>query len=170
MDHQVRNVKSLNLIHRFRRDETGGTIAELAILIPFLIVMVASVTELGRYFQTYSTLSKSTRASSRYLSKVAHEEPYITVGKNIAYCGKQNCDDAQPVVPNLDFEDVVVTAGFTDPPAGNPQTVTVSIATHSFTPIFDVGALLGNGLTLGLPVRPSTTMYYMWTEPAGAEE
>ena len=74
------------------------------------------------------------------------------------------------MVPNLDFEDIVVTPGYADPPAGNPETVTVGISTHNFTPIFDVGALLGNDLSLGLPVTPSTTMYYMWTEPAGAEE
>ena len=51
-----------------RDNEKGGTLAELAILVPFLIIMAASVSELGRLFQTYTTLSKSTRAAARYLS------------------------------------------------------------------------------------------------------
>jgi hypothetical protein len=162
--------KAYDAIRGLRREETGGTVAELAILLPFLIVMVAAVTEIGRYFQTYSTLAKSTRAASRYLSRNAYEEPYLTLAKNIAYCGNRDCLGADPVVKNLDYGDIVLTAGFTDPPAGNPETVTVSINNHSFTPIFDVGALLGNGLSMQLPVRPHTTMYYMLSEPAGAAE
>jgi Flp pilus assembly protein TadG len=161
---------TFNAMRGLTREETGGTIAELAILLPFLIVMVAAVTELGRYFQTYSTLSKSTRAASRYLSKVGYAEPYLTTAQNIAYCGKQDCAGVDPVVTGLDYNDVELSAGYSDPPGGNPETVTVSINNYSFTPIFDVGALLGNSLSMAMPVRPSTTMYYMWSEPSGAEE
>ncbi len=156
------------------RNETGGTIAELAILIPFLIVMVAAVTELGRFFQTYSTLAKSTRASARYLSKVAYDGPdgpYARVAKNIAFCAKRDCTGIDPVVSNLEMDDIVVFPPEYPPGGeGNPITVTVRIQNYTFAPLFDIGALLNSTFTLALPVRPSTTMYYMWTEPAGAEE
>ncbi|HEU4433886.1 MAG TPA: hypothetical protein VFR51_10840, partial [Pyrinomonadaceae bacterium] len=55
--------------------------------------------------------------------------------------------------------------------AGNPITVTVSIQNYTFQPLFNLGALLGNKtFSLALPIRPSTTMYYMWTDAAGGEE
>lgn len=167
-------MKRLRIIRRARHlaeNESGGTIAELAILIPFLIVMVGAVAELGRFFQTYTTLSKATRASARYLSKVAYEEPNLTSAKMIALCGKTDCTGQNPVASGLSSANIVLTPEAPPGGAGNPITVTVSITDYNFQPIFNLGALLGsNTFSLALPIRPSTTMYYMWTEPAGGEE
>ncbi|HEU4768168.1 MAG TPA: TadE/TadG family type IV pilus assembly protein [Pyrinomonadaceae bacterium] len=156
-------------------DESGGTIAELAILVPFLIVMVGAVAELGRFFQTYSTLSKATRASSRYLSKVAYEEndkvKNLTSAKNVAVCGKTDCSGQNPVVTGLTTANIEITPDFPPGGEGNPITVKVSVINYNFQPLFNLGAFLGNEtFSLALPIRPSTTMYYMWTEPAGGEE
>src|SRR5215211_79853 len=93
---------------RFARNEKGGTIAELAILIPFLVVMIAAVSELGRLFQTYTTLSKSTRAAARYLSNNAYEDGQIAKAKNIAVCGKTDCTGIEPIAKNLTTDNVVV--------------------------------------------------------------
>ena len=152
-------------------NETGGTIAELAILLPFLIVMVGAVAELGRFFQTYATLSKSTRAAARYLSRVADDATNEARAKNVAVCGKIDCTGVNPVASNLTPTNVNVAVEFPPGGAGNPITVTVSIQNYTFQPLFNLGALLGNNtFSLALPIRPSTTMYYMWTEPAGGEE
>ena len=152
-------------------DESGGTLAELAILIPFLIVMVAAVAELGRYFQTYATLSKATRASARYLSRVSYDTDTEAKAKNVAVCGKPDCTGVNSVASGLSSTNVAVAAEFPPGGEGNPITVTVSIQNYTFQPLFNLGALLGNNtFSLALPIRPSTTMYYMWTEPAGAEE
>lgn len=155
---------------RFARNESGGTLAELAILIPFLIVMVAAVTEIGRLFHDYNTLAKSTRASARYLSNVAYTESEIVFAKNIALCGKKNCTGIDPVVTGLTFENIVVTPEFKEGGGGNPITVTTSISGYNFQPIFNLAAMLPNDDFVDLPVRPSTTMYYMWVDPAGVEE
>jgi Flp pilus assembly protein TadG len=167
-------MKRLRIIRRtrhFAENETGGTLAELAILIPFLIVMVAAVAELGRYFQTYSTLSKSTRASARYLSRVAYDADTEAKAKNVAVCGKTDCTGVNPAASGLSSTNVAVAVEFPPGGAGNPITVTVSIQDYTFQPLFNLGALLGNNtFSLALPIRPSTTMYYMWTEPAGGEE
>ncbi len=152
-------------------NETGGTIAELAILLPFLIVMVGAVAELGRFFQTYATLSKSTRAAARYLSRVAYDATNEARAKNVAVCGKIDCTGVNPVASNLTTTNVNVAVEFPPGGAGNPITVTVSIQNYTFQPLFNLGALIGNNtFSLALPIRPSTTMYYMWTEPAGGEE
>jgi Flp pilus assembly protein TadG len=167
-------MKRLRIIGRARhlaQNETGGTLAELAILIPFLIVMVAAVAELGRYFQTYSTLSKATRASARYLSRVNYDGDAADRAKNVVVCGKIDCTSLNPVVSGLTTDNVTVSAEPAPGGEGNPITVTVSIQNYTFQPLFNLGALLGNStFSLALPVKPSTTMYYMWTEPAGGEE
>jgi Flp pilus assembly protein TadG len=152
-------------------NEQGGTLAELAILVPFLIVMVAAVFELGRYFQNYSTLAKSTRASARYLSRVAFDAQSETRAKNIAVCGKIDCAGTNPVVAGLSTTNINVATEFAPGGAGNPITVTVTIQNYTFQPLFNLGALLGNNtFSLALPIRPSTTMYYMWTDAGGGEE
>jgi Flp pilus assembly protein TadG len=152
-------------------NETGGTLAELAILVPFLIVMVAAVFELGRYFQNYATLAKSTRASARYLSRVAWDAENEARAKNVAVCGKIDCTGTNPLVAGLSTTNINVATEFAPSGAGNPITVTVSIQNYTFQPLFNLGALLGNNtFSLALPIRPSTTMYYMWTDAGGGEE
>lgn len=167
-------MKRLRIIRRTRHlaeDESGGTIAELAILLPFLILMVGAVSEVGRFFQTYATLSKATRASARYLSKVAYDEPNLTTAKNVAICGKTDCTGQRPVAAGLTPANVELTPEFLPGGEGNPITVKVSIINYNFQPIFNLGAFLGNDtLSLALPIKASTTMYYMWTEPAGGAE
>ena len=167
----MRNLLTFVRGHRFVRSEKGGALAELAILIPFLVVMVAAVTEIGRLFQTYTALSKSTRAAARYLSNQAYDEVHIDFAKNVAVCGKVDCTDTAPVVPGLAPENVLVDAEFQPGGGGgNPLRVTVSIQNYSFQPIFNLGALIGNNRFMTLPASGSTTMYYMWVDPAGAEE
>jgi Flp pilus assembly protein TadG len=167
-------MKRLRILGRARQlaeNESGGTIAELAILIPFLILMLSAVAELGRFFQTYSTLCKTTRAAARYISKVNYDEDHQTIAKNIAVCGKTNCTGSNPVVTGLTDSNINIEAEYPPGDPGNPVRVTVRVQNYTFQPLFNIGALLNNPtFSLALPVNSSTTMYYMWTEPAGAEE
>jgi Flp pilus assembly protein TadG len=171
---KVGPMKRLRITRRARHlaeDEAGSTLAELAILIPFLIVMVGAVAELGRFFQTYSTLTKATRASARYLSRVNYDMETELRAKNVAVCGKTDCTGQNPFAAGLTPGNVAVSAEFPPGGEGNPITVTVSITGYSFQPMFNLGAFLGNKtFSLAMPIRSSTTMYYMWTEPAGGEE
>jgi Flp pilus assembly protein TadG len=152
---------------RFARSEKGGTLAELAILVPFLIMMAASVAELGRLFQTYSTLSKSTRTAARYLSGQAYDSDHIGFTKNMALCGKTTCTGGDEVVAGLETDNIVVEA---DDASGKPVTVTVRIENYDFHPLFNLAALFKADGYVKFPVRPSTTMYYMLNNTAGATE
>jgi Flp pilus assembly protein TadG len=159
--------------NRFTRDEKGGTLAELAILVPFLAVMLGAVTELGRLFQTYTALSKSTRAAARYMSNHPFDDnpiPYITQAKSMALCGNPDCTGKAPVVPGLTLDNIVITPEWEEGVVGNPSTVTVNITGYNFQPIFDLAKFLPENRFTTLPVTSGTTMYYMWTDPAGAEE
>ena len=163
----MRNPLTFIKRNRFIRSERGGALAELAILVPFLVVMVAAVTELGRLFQTYTALSKSTRAAARYLSNSPYDPNHIGFAQNIAVCGKTNCTNTDPIVPGLTTNNVKVDPEWADAQGGggNPVRVTVYIQDYEFQPIFNLDALLGNNHFMKLPASGSTTMYYMWVDP-----
>ena len=154
--------------HRFVKSESGAALAELAILIPFLVAMLAVVTEIGRLFQTYTDLSKATRVAARNISNVAYTSQNINYSKNVAVCGKSDCTGIDPVVPNLKTDNVVITPEYAECGCGNPIRVTVSIVDYKFQPKLNQGALIGNERLMALTASGSTTMYYMWVDPAGA--
>lgn len=151
----------LSKLRGFIDQDKGAAMAELAILVPFLILMVAAISEFGRYFQTYSTLSKSTRAAARYLSNhpftTSHDE-----AANLAVCGQLSCTGVAPLARDLTTANVCIQS------TGSPkiETVTVSIGgscatAYNFRPLFDIGLLLNTNFMFRPAVRPSTTMYYM---------
>ena len=121
------------LLDRFRKlrvsakDETGGTLAEMALTLPVLIVLLAGVSEIGRYFQAYTTLAKSTRSAARYLSNHQYNNVEIGRAKNLVVCGQlTTCTDAQRLVKGARVENVCIEATKV---AGSEQIefVTVSI-------------------------------------------
>lgn len=155
-----------NTIHQLRRffkNDGGGTLAELAILVPFLAVMLAAVTEMGRFFQTYATVSKSTRTAARYLSNRSFTVDEQNKAKSLVVCGKLTaCAESERFVKNLAEANVCIES------VGNPvEIVTVRIpregtcgAPVKFKPIFDIGALLHNSFSMEFPIAPGTTMWH----------
>jgi Flp pilus assembly pilin Flp len=156
--------KNIRLLQRFFKNDRGGTIAELAILIPFLAVMLAAVTEIGRFFQTYTTVSKSTRTAARYLSNHAYTVDEQNKAKNLVVCGKlAECAESERFVKNLSAANVCIES------VGNPvEIVTVRIPREAgdcgapvpYTPIFDIGALLHNSFSMEFPISAGTTMWH----------
>ena len=151
---------------RFARQEKGAALAELAILVPFLVIMLAAVSEFGRYFENYTTLAKATRDAARYLSNHKFTVEEQDRARNLVACGKLTCG-SERLVRGIEPANVCIEYAF---PGGSPkpETVTVSIpraggcgSPYNFTPIFDIGRWLNNSLTLAVPISPSTTMYYM---------
>lgn len=161
-------------INDLLRREDGGALAELAVLVPFLAVMLAGVCEFGRYFQNYNTAAKATRTASRYLSNHPLTAEEIGKAQNLAVCGKIACADSdKPLIRGLSTANICVET------TGSPKVLSVTVriprsttpcaptagaggaAPLTYSPIFNVGALLGTGLSLNLPIAPSTTMYYI---------
>jgi hypothetical protein len=165
----------LTRLKRWIRTDDGGALAELAILVPFLAVMLAGVAEFGRYFQNYTTLAKATRTASRYLSNHQLNGTEIGRATSLAVCGKLTCGVGDPpLVTGLTAGNICLES------TGSPKVLTVTVriprpsspcspmagagaaAPYVYQPIFDIGALLNvPGFSLALPIAPSTTMYYM---------
>jgi hypothetical protein len=170
----MRRFELTKRIRQLLRREDGGALAELAILVPFLAVMLAGVCEFGRYFQNYNTLAKATRTASRYLSNHKLNAAEIGRARSLVVCGKLACGaNDKPLLPGLTSANVCLES------TGSPKVTSVTVRIprpdlacspmanaadaqpYIYQPIFNVGALLGTGLSLNLPIAPSTTMYYM---------
>jgi Flp pilus assembly pilin Flp len=172
-------VKFTTAVRNWLRKEDGGALAELAILVPFLAVMLAGVCEFGRYFQNYTTLAKATRTASRYLSNHELNATEITRAKNLMVCGKLSCGVGdRNIVSGFGAANICIETIAEAPGSPKVKTVTVKVPRTNgdctpmagteagtpfvYTPIFNIGALLNNpSLSLALPIAPSTTMYYM---------
>ncbi|HEX7316581.1 MAG TPA: TadE/TadG family type IV pilus assembly protein [Pyrinomonadaceae bacterium] len=145
----------LRRLRRFKACEAGTQLAELAIVLPIMLVLFGATAEFGRFFYTYNTLSKSTRAGARYLtasSKATDDE-----AKSLVVNGTTG-DGASPILSGLSTGNVHITR---EGPTGFPVTVTVEISGYTYEPIFDLGQLMGDSFSLRVDVKPSTTMRYI---------
>ena len=148
----TRTLKSLG------REEAGVQLVELAIVLPIILVMFAAVAEFGRFFYTDLTLGKATRAGARYLSTKQLNADEIGYAKSLMICGDPAVDSVcdKPVVTGLKANMIKIT-----PTSGIPNTVTVEIENYEFEPLFDLGALAHDDLSLKVNISPATTMKYL---------
>src|SRR5688500_20293619 len=98
MHHRIRKIRNtrrsrrFQWLNRFRRDELGVQLLEIAIVIPILLVLFAAVAEFGRYFYEYTTLAKGSRIGARYLASksVTDATKYQAMRKDPNANGKPN--------------------------------------------------------------------------------
>ena|SRR3569832_2343057 len=171
MHHRVRKIRNLrrcrrlNWLSRFRRNEEGVQLVELAIVIPILLMMFGAVAEFGRYFYEYTTLAKGARVGARYMSqKTVKKTDWIVATKRLVVYGN-TAGTGTPIMSGLTIDnvDVKFEGGTYEPPStGVPLTVTVSIINYKHQPVFDLGKLTNiSGLSTNVDVKPSISMHYM---------
>ena len=156
----------MNWLNRFRRDEQGVQLVELAIVLPILLLLFAGLAEFGRYFYEYSTLAKSARLGARYLaskSVTSSKVDWKANAKNIVVFGN-TAGTGEPILPGLGVANVDVQ--YIGGTTGIPDTVKVTIINYPHEPLFDLGGFLKNpDLSLNVDVKPSVTMRYLLTQP-----
>ena len=148
---------------RFARSERGTQLVELAIVLPIMLALFGATAEFGRFFYTYSTLAKATRAGARYLTVAPpgatdEQAQKLVVYGNLAGTG-------EPVVSGLtpDHIDIERVPGV----ASMQQLITVRVEGYRYVPLFDIGVLIGrSSITLDIDVSPSTTMRSFSTIPS----
>jgi hypothetical protein len=151
-------------LRRFAGRERGTQMVELAIVLPIFVLLFAATAEFGRFFYTYTTLSKATRVGARYLMS----QPALLMdeqAKNLVVCGKLTaCTNDAAVVSGLDVGQVRIYRAGGAP--GFPATINVRIENFYYEPIFDLGKLTGNpALSLKIQLMPSTMMQALSTTP-----
>lgn len=163
--------RASRVARRFAARERGTQLVELAVVLPLLLMLFAATAEFGRYFHTYATLAKSTRAASRYLSTVPVKAGGANAtedarAKRLAVYGDANAVDgvSKPLVPGLTTTHVEITR------AGGvgsvPGTVKVAVSGYDYAPLFNLGRLTKGTAWLSVPVAPATTMRYLLTTPS----
>ena len=174
MHHRVRKIRNtrrwqrLNWLLRFRRDEQGVQLVEVAIVIPLLLMMFAAVAEFGRYFYEYTTLAKAARVGGRFMSAKSYKSAttnWQMATKRLVVYGN-TAGTGSPVLPGLttDNVEIVFQGGTYSDGSGVPATVTIRIIDYEHEPIFDLGKLTKiDSLSLNVDVKPSITMRYLLT-------
>jgi len=173
MHHRLRKIRNLrrsrrgHWLVRFRRDEQGVQLVELALVLPIMLLLFASVAEFGRYFYEYTTVAKGARLGARYLvskSATSNVNDWEAIAKNIVVFGNAAGDGA-PILPGLTTANVDVQ--YSGGTAGVPELVTVSIINYEHESLFDLGQMLNApSLSLNVDVKPSVTMRYLLTTPS----
>jgi Flp pilus assembly protein TadG len=170
-------VKKVRLLRRLRRrlqlrtlarSERGTQLAELAIVLPILLILFAATAEFGRYFYEYSTLAKAARVGTRYMVTAKVSTFERSQAKNLVVYGN-TAGTGTPLIDGLTTDNVVITPKDADDfeqVAGVPQTITVQIVGFKHQPLFDLGGLMKSAtFSLNVDVKPSVTMRYLLTTP-----
>ena len=160
----LRRMKTLpSRLRRFVGCERGTQLVELAIVLPVMLALFGATAEFGRFFYTYATLAKATRAAARYLTVEPLGGTDEKAANLVVYGNTAGTGD--PLVEGLTVDDVEVTRNGGG--SSMPLYITVSVDGFTYQPIFDLGALVCNtSLSLNVAVSPSTTMRSFSTIPA----
>jgi Flp pilus assembly protein TadG len=172
MHHRVRKIRNVrrwrrfNLLHRFRRDEQGVQLVEIAIVIPIMLMLFAAVGEFGRYFYEYTTLAKAERVGARFMATKSIDSvstDWVAATKKLVVYGN-TAGTGTPVLPGLTINNVDVKFAGGTYNAGNgvPTTVTISIINYKHKSLFDLAKITKiKKLSLNVDVKPSITMHYL---------
>lgn len=155
---------------RFWKSTRGAALAEAAISLPLVILMLGAAAEFGRFMYYYNTLGKATRAGARYIitrefsgpnagTNLADARRLVVYG-NTAGNGANILNGGTLTTAMVEICGKIGTVT-TCPATGTPQYVTVRITGYTYTPIFAFGPMQA----LGIDIQPSTTMRYMINTP-----
>jgi Flp pilus assembly protein TadG len=123
-----------NSNHRHRHSQRGVALIELALILPFLLLLTFITTEFGRAMYQYNTLTKSVRDASRYLS-MQTPATKIAQAKNLVVYGNTQ-GSGTPLALGLTTANVPDPTWQTTGSYPYMNTVTVSITGYTFRPLF----------------------------------
>ncbi len=155
---------------RFCRSERGTQLVELALVLPILMALFAATAEFGRYFHSYSTLAKATRAGARFLATTpvkaggANAAEDAKARRLVVYGDANAADGTRPLLPGLSVGNVEIQRSGNVPSV--PDTVTVRIVGYNYAPLFNLGNFSKGLKWAAVPLKPSTTMRYLLTQPS----
>jgi Flp pilus assembly protein TadG len=145
MHHRIRKIRNsrrgrrLSWLNRFRRDDRGVQLVELAIAMPIMLMLFGAAAEFGRYFYEYTTLAKAARVGVRYLATAQLNSTEETAAKNLVVYGNTT-GTGTPILSGLSPTNIhIETQGGVGP---RPETVSIQIVDFQHQPVFDLGKML----------------------------
>lgn len=116
-----------------KRRQQGVALVEFALVLPILLMMTCIVTEFGRAYYQYNTITKSVREAARYLS-VRAPGVDIDKAKNIVVYGNPS-GTGTPLVPGLSISNVSIPDWGTAGSYPTFNTVSVVVTNYTFVPM-----------------------------------
>lgn len=165
MHHRIRKIRNsrrgrrLSWLNRFRRDDRGVQLVELAIAMPIMLMLFGAAAEFGRYFYEYTTVAKAARVGARYLATAELNTTEETAAKNLVVYGN-TAGTGTPILSGLSPTNIhIEKQGGVGP---RPETVSIQIVDYKHQPVFDLGKMLKwESLSMNVDVKPSVTMRYL---------
>jgi len=118
----------------------GQELVEFAVVLPFLLLVLIGVIDLGRVFHASITIANASRTGARYITSYGYQDVGGVVTIDAATAGTRAQTEAQNSRITLDSVSVNCPGGCAH---GGPVIVTVN---HNFQFLFN--AFIGSGLAL----------------------
>ena len=137
--------------------QKGQSLLEFAAVLPLMLLIAFGVTEFGRAYYQYNTLSKAIRDGARYMTNHSYSSAELTNAKSMVVYGKTG-GSGTPVLPGLTTGLITVTpSGGTGPfDAGNPPDwITVQVGGYQFN------SLVPGIINLNVSFSPQVKMRYV---------
>ena len=126
-------------------------------VLPLLLLVVFGITEFGRAYYQYNTLSKAIRDGARYMSSHTYSSANITNAQNLVVYG-QTSGSGTSVLPGLTTTMIEVTpSGGTGPydEINPPHSVIVRVNNYPFN------ALVPGVISLNVTFSPQVMFHYV---------
>lgn len=165
MHHRIRKIRNsrrgrrLSWLNRFRCDDRGVQLVELAIAMPIMLMLFGAAAEFGRYFYEYTTVAKAARVGARYLATAQLDATEETAAKNLVVYGN-TAGTGTPILSGLSPTNIhIEKQGGVGP---RPETVSIQIVDYKHQPVFDLAKMLKwESLSMNVDVKPRVTMRYL---------
>jgi len=138
-------------------DTRGQSLMEFALVLPLVLLVAFGITEFGRAYYQYNTLSKAIRDGARYMSSHTYNSTNITNAKNLVVYG-QTSGGSTPALPGLTTSTINVTpSGGTTPydEINPPQQITVGVNSYPFN------SLVPGVISLNVTFSPQVMFRYV---------
>jgi Flp pilus assembly protein TadG len=116
----------MNWFHRFRKNEKGQSIVELALILPIVILILFGILEFGRVFHSYLVITHAAREGAR-LGAVGKPDSEIT--SRILEAAPLPLSDTNLHITRIEPAESARTSGL-------PLTVEVTYDVDLITPLF----------------------------------
>ncbi|MFN8006881.1 MAG: TadE family protein [Terriglobia bacterium] len=135
----------------------GQALVEFAIVLPFLLLVMFGITEFGRAYYQYNTLSKAIRNGARYLSSNTYSSANLTNTQNLVVYGN-TAGSGPPMLPGLTPAMINITPSGGATPYDEinpPQYVNVAVNNYAFS------SLVPGIISLNVTFSPQVTFRYV---------
>lgn len=109
--------------------ERGANLVELALILPFLLLLIAAIADFGRAFNSYIVINNAAREGARFGGRVDHTDAIDTYILNAVY---QEADNSGLNLRDPSVATITIEPAWNARPANTPMTVTVEYTMTTF--------------------------------------